>query len=430
MRSRSIQHGAFLTLLVLVTLAFVVLVLDFVQPVFWAATLAVLFYPLQRRLQRGFGDRPTPAALVTLLVILGAVILPLFAVGAAVTREAVALYTRLAAGEFDLQAPIRWVEEQLPAVTSTLDRIGVDIAGVKEGLSSAALSVSQTAASRAVELGQGTVTVAVLFALMLYLLFFFLKDGDRLTTGLVRALPLGDERERRLFRKFADVSRATIKGTVVVGLVQGAIGAVLFAALEIPAPVLWGVVMALASLLPAVGPALVWLPAAILLAVGGAYVKAGIVVGVGVLIIGMADNVLRPILVGRDTQMPDYLILLSTLGGLAVFGLSGIVAGPVIAALFLAVWEMFVEDYAESDDDAPGPDAAEAPTPAHPPAQEPRPAPAIRPATPPTTAAPPVPPSATSLFSASPAELPPPRSIPPTAVIRPVLDSDAERRKP
>ncbi|MEM6785760.1 MAG: AI-2E family transporter [Bacteroidota bacterium] len=471
MRTQSIQHGAFLTLVVLVTLAFFGLLVGFLQPIFWAAVLAVLFYPLQWRLARAFGGRSGIAALLTLLVILLSVILPLFAIGAAVTNEAVGLYNRLDAGEFDLQEPIRRFEEALPVVTGYLDQLGVDFERVKAGLSDAALTVSQATANRAVELGQGTVTFAVLFALMLYLLFFFLRDADRLTEGLIRALPLGDDRERRLFRKFADVSRATIKGTVVVGIVQGAIGGVLFWALGLPAPVLWGVVMALASLLPAVGPALVWVPAAILLAAAGNYVDAGIVVGVGVFIIGMADNVLRPILVGRDTQMPDYLILLSTLGGLAVFGLSGVVIGPVIAALFLSVWEMFVEEYGDADDvqDPPStspPAASEPPGPSSdppssdppssggpPPAQPPsEPTPTTSPATavpratsspsraalaqrvqPPSPYAPVAVPSpgqtrgTTLPFTATPAELPPPRPRPDSAVIRPVPLSDPPR---
>ena len=175
---------------------------------------------------------------------------------------------------------------------------------------------------------------------MLYLLFFFLRDGTRLLEGLVRALPLGDERERHLLGRFAEVSRATIKGTVVVGIVQGAIGGVAFAIIGLGAPVLWGVVMALLSILPAVGPSLVWLPAAIILLVNGEIVGGIALLAVGLLVIGFIDNLLRPILVGRDTRMPDYLILLSTLGGLAGFGLAGIIIGPIIAAFFLSIWQM------------------------------------------------------------------------------------------
>ena len=143
------------------------------------------------------------------------------------------------------------------------------------------------------------------------------------------------------------MSRATIKGTLVVGLVQGALGGVLFWAVGIPAPVFWGVVMTVFSILPAVGAGLVWGPAAIILLALGEIVRGVVLIIVGTVIIGLVDNLLRPILVGRDTQMPDYLVLVSTLGGLAVFGISGFVIGPVVAAFFLVVWEMFAEEHAD-----------------------------------------------------------------------------------
>ena len=164
----------------------------------------------------------------------------------------------------------------------------------------------------------------------------------------MRALPLGDARERFLMRRFAEVSRATIKGTMVVGVVQGTIGGIAFAALGIGAPVLWGAVMAFLSILPAVGSALIWLPAAIILIVNDRVVAGIALIFIGVLVIGLVDNFLRPLLVGRDTRMPDYLILLSTLGGLAGFGFAGIVIGPIIAAFFLAVWQMAHSEFTEA----------------------------------------------------------------------------------
>ena len=148
-------------------------------------------------------------------------------------------------------------------------------------------------------------------------------------------LPLGDARERALFSRFAQVVRATVKGTFIIGSVQGLIGGVTFAFLGIEGAVLWGVLMALLSLLPAIGAALVWVPAAIMLFVREEFINGGILVFVGVFVIGLSDNLLRPLLVGRDTRMPDYLILLATLGGLGSFGMSGLVIGPLIAALFI-----------------------------------------------------------------------------------------------
>jgi predicted PurR-regulated permease PerM len=200
-----------------------------------------------------------------------------------------------------------------------------------------------------VAIGQDTIRITIFFFLMLYLLYFFLRDGKKIIDGLVRALPFGDERERHLLERFAEVSRATLKGTLVVGFVQGLMGGILFALFGIGAPILWGVVMALLSIIPALGPAIVWLPAAIILIAKGSIWQGITIIAVGSVVIGLADNVLRPLLVGRDTRLPDYLILLSTLGGLTAFGISGIVIGPIIAAFFLSVWEMAEEEYADQD---------------------------------------------------------------------------------
>jgi predicted PurR-regulated permease PerM len=237
-----------------------------------------------------------------------------------------------------------------------IERVGIDPSRLEEQIQSAGIAASRYIASRALSIGQQTLQGTVFFFLMLYLLFFFLRDGPRLLEGLVRALPFGDERERHLLERFAEVSRATIKGTLVVGIAQGMIGGLAFAILGIGSPVLWGVVMALLSILPAVGPALVWLPAAIVLIASGEIVAGVALILVGVFIIGLVDNLLRPILVGRDTRMPDYLILLSTLGGLVGFGLAGIIIGPIIAAFFLSIWQMAEREF-------------KAPTPTEPPMQ-------------------------------------------------------------
>ena len=282
-----------------------------------------------------------------MLTIISLVVVPLFLVGLAMSREAVELHDQITSGAIDLQAPLRFLRRITPLASDYLGRFGVDVEGLTQRLSTSAVAVSQFIAARALGIGQDVLRITALFFLMLYILFFFLRDGRQLVATLIRVLPLGDVRERRLLAKFAEVSLATIKGTLVVGVVQGAIGAVLFLALGIPAPIFWGTLMAMFSVLPAVGPGLVWLPAAVILLGMGQIVKGIILMAAGILVIGLVDNVLRPILVGRDTQMPDYLVLLATLGGLAVFGVSGFVIGPVLAAFFLVVWEMFAQEYAE-----------------------------------------------------------------------------------
>jgi predicted PurR-regulated permease PerM len=173
---------------------------------------------------------------------------------------------------------------------------------------------------------------------MLYLLFFLLRDGSVLTRHAADAIPLHRDLQHDLAAKFATVIRATIKGNIVVALVQGTLGGLAFWTLGIEAALLWGVLMAFLSLLPAVGTALVWAPVAIYLLATGAIWQGVALIAYGVLVIGLVDNVLRPVLVGKDTKMPDYIVLLSTLGGLAVFGFNGFVIGPIIAAIFIAVW--------------------------------------------------------------------------------------------
>ena len=163
---------------------------------------------------------------------------------------------------------------------------------------------------------------------MLYLLFFLLRDGSALSKRIQDAIPLPPKQERDLFSKFTTVIRATIKGSILVAVLQGALGGLIFWVLGLHAPVLWGVVMGLLALLPAVGAALIWVPAAIYLLATGSVWQGAVLLMFGAFVIGLVDNILRPLLVGKDTKMPDYVVLISTLGGLATFGLNGFVIGP------------------------------------------------------------------------------------------------------
>jgi predicted PurR-regulated permease PerM len=176
---------------------------------------------------------------------------------------------------------------------------------------------------------------------MLYLLFFFLRDGSEIAQRLKDAIPLRTEQKRALFNKFTIVIRAMFKGTILVAILQGLLGGVIFWLLGIPAALLWGVVMAFLSLLPAVGSALIWLPVALYLLSTGSVWQGLVLIAYGVLVIGLVDNFLRPFLIGMDTKLPDYVVLISTLGGIAIFGLNGFVIGPVIAAMFIATWDIF-----------------------------------------------------------------------------------------
>jgi predicted PurR-regulated permease PerM len=341
MEQRRIQQAWFFIVLAAVTVAFLWLTFDFIEPVFWAAVLAILFNPLQRQLAELLRGRKTQAAVISTIAIVLVVFIPLVLIGILVSQEALGLYQRIQSGSVDVQGFLARIS---PLMHDLAVRLGMDPVEIEQRIYETAGSAAKLIATRAVVVGQNLLRVLAQVAFMLYLLFFFLRDGDDMLATLNYAIPMGEGRQRTLFRRFASVTRATLKGSLLVGLVQGALGGLLFWILGISSPFFWGVLMAMLSLLPVVGPAIVWAPAAVILMLSGSLTKGIILVAGGVLVVGTADNVLRPILVGRETRMPDYMILLSTLGGLSVFGPAGFVAGPVLAALFLSVWDMFAQE--------------------------------------------------------------------------------------
>jgi predicted PurR-regulated permease PerM len=230
-----------------------------------------------------------------------------------------------------------------PTIAALLDRFGFgDMNAIEAKLESVATSGARLAAAQAVSFGQGAFSFAISLGIMLYLTFFLLRDGAALQRTIGERIPVESAMRRDLFEKFATVIRATIKGSIVVAIVQGAIGGLVFWFIGIQAPLLWGVVMGFLSLVPAVGTGLIWVPVAIYLFATGQMWQGAVLTGCGLFVIGMVDNVLRPILVGKDTRMPDYVVLISTLGGISVMGINGFIVGPVIAALFIAAWDIFL----------------------------------------------------------------------------------------
>jgi predicted PurR-regulated permease PerM len=332
----------FYILLFAVSLALVWILLPFFSAIFWGTILAVLFQPLQRRLAAKLGNRPNMAALMTLTMCVVMVILPVGLMVGTLAQEATFAYNQISSGQWNLTQYFQMAMRALPSVVQQwLGTLGLgDIAGLQARLTDGAAMLSQFMATQAVTIGQNTLQFAIGFGVMLYLVFFLLRDGTSIYRRLREALPLDDAHKRRLLGRFATVVRATVKGNIAVALIQGLLGGVAFLLLGIQGALLWGTAMAFLSLLPAIGSALVWVPVAVYFVLAGSFWKAIMLVLFCTFVIGGVDNVLRPILVGKDTRLPDWVILISTLGGVSVFGINGFVIGPLIAALFVSCWDI------------------------------------------------------------------------------------------
>jgi predicted PurR-regulated permease PerM len=346
------EKRVLLGLLWLVSLALVWVLLPYYGTILWGTVIALLFAPVNRRLLPRLRRSRTAAAILTLLLVVVIVILPLGLVTVALAREASAVYEQLQSGQINPLQYFRGVFDALPdSITAWLDRFGlVDFNTLQRRVTSALAQGSQLIATQALGIGQNTFEFVVELFITLYLAFFLLRDGDALARTLRRAVPLAPAQRNELVATFAVVVRATVKGNLLIAALQGLLGGVAFWWLGVQGALLWAVAMALLSLLPAVGAALVWAPVALYLLLTGA-VWQGVALCVwGVLVIGLVDNLLRPILVGKDTKLPDFVVLLTTLGGLTAFGINGFVLGPAIAAMFVSAWRLYAATHRPSDD--------------------------------------------------------------------------------
>ncbi|MES2175838.1 MAG: AI-2E family transporter [Pseudomonadota bacterium] len=341
--SPKIEDGFFLGVVLIVSIAFAMVIEPFFAAVLWGVIAAILFAPLNRQILSAMPKHRNGAALITLFLILGVVIVPAFVLGAALLQEGAYFYAKVQSGEINFARLFGQVVAALPDwATPYLRRLGLtNFYAAQDMVTKGITSSFRTLATQAVQIGQSAFSFFVALGVMLYLTYFLLRDGEMLSQRIAAAAPLRASQRQALIEQFVVVIRATIKGSIVVAIVQGLIGGIVFWALGIEGALLWGVLMGALSLLPAVGTAIVWVPVAIYLFATGAIWQGGVLVACGALVIGSVDNVLRPILVGRETRIPDYVVLISTLGGLEMFGFNGIVIGPVIAALFIATWDIF-----------------------------------------------------------------------------------------
>ncbi len=340
MQQRTVNRGVLILVLVLISAIFFKVVQPFVQAVFIAALFAALFHPLYRWLRNIMGGRATLASLTTLLIIIFFVVTPLSIVFSIVVSQAADLADRTVPTIQQFISTPGAVSELLSTLPfyETLQPYRSMLLNVAGDFSR---SLSGWAVDMAQSFTRGTISSALSLLIILYTMFFLFIDGDRFLYYLLYYIPLNDDDEKKLLERFISVTRATLKGTAVIGILQGGLAGLALNFAGIPSSLFWAVTMMFLSVVPGVGGAIVWIPATLYLFFTGQQVTA-IVVGLFcVLVVGAIDNLLRPKLVGNDTQLHELMIFFSTLGGLLLFGFMGFIIGPIVAALFVTVWELY-----------------------------------------------------------------------------------------
>ncbi len=335
----SVQRYFFLGLLAAVTLLFLWMLKSYLLLILWATVLAILLFPIFRIIKDKIANGSIAASLTMLLAIV-CIFIPLVFVSILLADDAVSVYQSAA---MSTPAYIEAVSNN-PYTESALTFFEVEIAEIETLVINAARTASAWVASQILSIGVKTFSVILKLFIMLYLLFFFLRDGEKILDKIGKSISIGGGREKALFDRFSQTVEAMFKGTILIAIFQGILGGILFWAVGIDNVVLWGSLMAFLSIIPAVGPSFVWLPAAVIyFALGSPGVAIALIAGGAG--ISLIENLLKPMLVGRSTKMPDALILISIFGGIVTFGITGVILGPVIAALFLSLWNFFAQEY-------------------------------------------------------------------------------------
>ncbi len=340
MKREALNKSVLLVVVLLISALFLSMIRSFLMAIFLAGLFSALARPIFRRLETGFGGRKTPASLATLILVVLFILLPLVGLMGVVTAQAIKVGNSVRP----------WVQQQIaePGLLFSklqslpfFDQVApyrdpiFEKAGEMVGKVSGFLINSLQSATI------GTVNFLFMTFVLLYTMYFFLIDGEKLIDKILYYLPLEDSDEQRMLDRFTSVARATLKGTAVIGMLQGGLAGLAFFVVGIPSAVFWGVIMTLLSVLPGIGTALVWVPASVILMLSGNLAGGvGLLVFCGI-VVGSIDNLLRPILVGKDTQMHELLIFFGTLGGIYMFGFVGFIIGPIVAALFITVWDIY-----------------------------------------------------------------------------------------
>ena len=324
----------------------------FIEVLLWAVVLVVVFYPVHKRIEARMNGSAWSAVVSTLLVIV-TILVPLTLITYAIVRELTGFAQSLQGNAESLLDPnspttgkyLRWLGQY----------VDIEQWRSQEFIVQRLRNLSSLIASRTLGFVGGLLGVVVEVFFVIFTMYYLFRDGDRLRAVLRFSLPLEGAKASEIIERTREVISASVYGVLVIASIQGALGGFIFFVLGLPSPLLWGVVMMFFSMIPMAGAFIVWVPAAIYLLITGSYVKAVILIAFGALAIGSVDNILRPKLVGERTRLHELLIFFSVLGGLQVFGVLGLVLGPAVVAITLALLDI-VRQAGASADEKPLPD--------------------------------------------------------------------------
>jgi len=327
-----------------VSALFIGMIRGFLIAIVMAALFTDLLYPIYERICRWFKGRKSISALLTTFFFIMIILIPSAGLALILVDQAISasksvmpIVNEIIANPQSLLAKV----ESIPIIS----QIFPDRAKLLTTIGNIVKAIGNIVVSNMTDFSTGAVGFIFSLFIFLFTLYYFLVYGKSYLKTILYYLPLKSHDENLLLTKFSKVTRATLKGTLFIGLIQGSLGALGMAVAGIPNVVFWGMIMVVSSVVPALGPALIWIPAALYLIIQGHMWSGILLILWGAIIIGNIDNLLRPRLVGKDAQMPDLMILFGTLGGLSMFGMVGIIIGPIIAGLFLTLWEIYGESF-------------------------------------------------------------------------------------
>jgi len=346
MNQDAVNNSVLVLMVIAISALFFSMIHQFLMAIFLAGLFSALARPVYRRLKVSFNGHRHLASVTTLLLMIFVVLIPMMLLVGIIVAQAIDVGQSVTPWiKQTIEQPdklsaylqhLPFYDQLVPYREIILEKAGKLVGSISKwivgGLSSATF---------------GTVNFLFMSFVFLYTMYFFQMDGNKLIRKILYYLPLNSDDENRMLEKFTSVTRATIKGTMLIGILQGGLAGGAFAVAGIDNAVFWGTVMAVLSIIPSVGSALVWIPASIvLIAQGSVAGGVGLLVFCGV-VVGSLDNVLRPILVGKDTKMHELMIFFGTLGGIMMFGIAGIFIGPLIASLFVTIWELYGEAFSD-----------------------------------------------------------------------------------